>query len=214
MGHAKLTPPRQPPDLDRHASGDLRAMLQGEGETQALRPDDLEVLPCVRDVHAVLSVHEAKGTADPRIERDARHRTQRGREQPLACDRRIEPGIENALPGSLEAPGDADDPVPRPANEAPRRAAEGGCEIRQCIQFHVMSSSRCRGSLRNPPRQHRYGHARELALVQEPGATAFSISSVRASSATGRTSTQPIHAPGIRAATLIASLRSRASIRK
>jgi hypothetical protein len=32
------------------------------------------------------------------------------------------------------------------------------------------------------------------------------------SSAIGRTSTQPIHAPGIRAATWIASFRSRASM--
>ena len=75
-------------------------------------------------------------------------------------------------------------------------------------------SFRCRTSPANSPvwNAGRIGFSFHFLIEREvPESTRPSARSVRSSSAIGRTSTQPRRAPGIRAATRIASLRSRAS---
>ena len=76
-----------------------------EGEGEAMRPGDLEVLAGVHDVLSVAPVGEIEPAADPRVDLGPNHLARRRREHEAARLLDVEQRVEDAAPGRRRTGG-------------------------------------------------------------------------------------------------------------
>jgi len=95
-------------DVDDHATLIFRLRRDAPREREPTRPLDLEIPPDVVDFLTLSAHQEREGPADARIDRDAQYFlvAKRGTEHPFADHFNVQPGVEDALSGCIEAPGD------------------------------------------------------------------------------------------------------------
>ena len=94
-------------DVDAHAGCLAGVFWNAEGEDQAARPVDVEILTAMLDILSAAPIHKDEPASDPRIDLDTHHLTRRRREQPAAGGFRIEPSVENSFGCGIEAASDS-----------------------------------------------------------------------------------------------------------